>query len=1342
MKRLAFNVLTTPKKETGLSYLQSACIEGDEETVKSILRCSPDKLDSAIALSIKIGPNASHFGGKSILTALSQQDASKCKQISELIETILTQFQSRSLLHLAATKGQSVHLRRLLDCGECVNSTSPDGECKETPLMLAARFNEEDVLEFLVENGASLKIQDEDGFTPIHHAARGGKIRNVLRLIDFGADVIQGSYEGISAVHLAAENGHVDIIRLLLEQGANVNQVDREGVTPVMLAARGGHLEAIRFLFENRGDLNAHSFFDDAMPIHYAASGEHTSVVKFLLEKGSSVFAKAYEQESVLHLASSLELVSLLVEQGADIHARDIYEHTPLHYAAKKGQTDTVNYLLDHGADVNARASSGIAQTYPPLWSALKGGHAATAKILIERGTNFQYTEEENVSKFLNANLLSLAAEHGFLDVLQILLNNGLPVDGITDDAETALTAAARAGQCETVTFLLDRGANINGTTDSNYSHRDDSEIDDDNTDAYFVFHRSIDEDDDDNGCDNYLYPSGRARKGITPLYCALESERGEVAKLLIERGADTARPAGVSLSALELAARNSLFDIVELLAEKNRFEGNRDFDKFEGDQTLLISAASRGDLDSVMILLKKGVEVNAKNMSGDTALASVLLSTTRLHTAMEILKPLIAFGANINAKNDRRETPLLITAQANVEKAAELLLELGGDANVKNVDSYSPLHCAAQNNNGKLAEMLLQYGADPSVKTDQGEMTPLHVAGSSKSLHAAQVLLEHGVDLEDTDSLGRTPLAVAAAYGCSSIVESLIKKGSNVNATDKYGKTPLIIAVENLNWEDHEAIILVQTLLENGSSVNATDRHGRSALHYLHLPKHDTWRASPHSKREFCDLLFHYGACVTLQDENGETPLHFAASSGNTDGTEWLLQQGADVTAVDKENRTPLHAAAYGGYSIDLLIQNGADIHLTDNRGWLPLHLAVAKNWRMRPFDDGVAEILFQNGSDITAVDKKGRSLLHLSAKSGRIQLSEFLIRHGCNVNARDISGETVLGELNKHPCYNAENILRLYLANRGDQLAVDLHGRTVLHFAATHGCEPTLLDNLLQQGLNIETRDKNGETPLHRAAASGNATMTELFVARGADLSAVNHRGQTPLLLSFTASGIDCLEERGAIEVLLEYKSDVRVSDKNGNTALHLAISRPLRLLILIMENGGNVNAVNLHGCTPLHQAAYKGSSVNHARALLRGGASVHCQDKQGNTPLHIAIARGSDDIAEALIKERSDVNATNLQGRTCLHMASRFGSSRILEQVIQHGGQIDAVDELGSTPLHLAGLLRRNGWKTKVLLKHGSDPEAVDYKDSTPLHVACYSGNKEAAFALIDYGRYGLN
>lgn len=63
--------------------------------------------------------------------------------------------------------------------GEHVDSVSSDLS-KETPLMLAARFNREDIIEFLVERGASFDMQDEVGYTPLHHAVMGGKITNNL----------------------------------------------------------------------------------------------------------------------------------------------------------------------------------------------------------------------------------------------------------------------------------------------------------------------------------------------------------------------------------------------------------------------------------------------------------------------------------------------------------------------------------------------------------------------------------------------------------------------------------------------------------------------------------------------------------------------------------------------------------------------------------------------------------------------------------------------------------------------------------------------------------------------------------------------------------------------------------------------------------------------------------------------------------------------------------------------------------------------------------------------------------------------------------------------------------
>lgn len=1271
LKCLAFNVLTTPDNATGKSRLQSACIEGDVETFGAILNNSPDKLDSVIALQVKISKNSSHFPGKSLWAVLNLQQSAKHKRICELVETVSKDFRSQSLLHLAARKGQVHHIRRLLDqCGEQVNSVRNDwwGQ-REAPLVLAARFNDEDVVEYLVKRGASLEMKDVNQCTPFHHAAGGGKVRNMLRLIENGADIFQRDIKGQSAFHLAAANGHTEAMRLLLEHGADVNEVTLPfgdiGYTPFMLAAERGHLETIQFLIKNGGQLNKGNE-NGWLPLHSAAAGDHTAVVQFLLENGGHVLAKTAQGTTVLHLAIQLELVTFLVEKGADIHARDNCRKTPLHVVAEKGQTDTINYLLSQGADVNSRDKDGLLA----LYYALKEGHATTANVLMDKGSNAMLTNDESLSEIYETDLLQSSARKGSTAVLQLLLKRGLSADALHSDSvplRTPLEEAASTGQCEAVNFLLDHGASING----NVALR-----------AALL-------------CESQLDNSSEYWKNISPLYAALHAGQGEVAKLLIERGADISSLESDKLKALtDLAAEHGLLDVLKLLDSKalDDLEGFR----FESGDTILTSAASRLDLDLVSRLLRNGMDVNAKNDGGDTALSCALWKNADLYKIMEMFKLLVSSGADINTKNYGLETPLHCAAGLHADDVARLLLELECEITCDDCLSYSPLHRAVANNHDQLTELLLQYGVDPNQKCERAEVTPLHVATESESVLAAQVLLQYGANIEATDVSGQTPLATAAEKdgGIFSMVQLLLGIGSNVHTTDKFGQTPLMRAVEHSYIS--QSTNVVETLLEHGSSVNATDHHGRSPLHFL----------CPDAQVEICELLLDHGANVNLPDDNGETPLHVAASC-DTGIVESLLERGADVKTLDRENRTPLHAAAYEGdcESVELLIQHGSDVHLADSRGWLPLHFAAAGN------NVDNAEILIENGSNIAAVDINGRSALYVAAKNGYRPMVEFMIDHESDFNARDFKGQTVLGAMDK--CnwteYRGWDVLEYYIENGGDVYAIDdATGRTTLHFAVTHQFVSTV-DNLLDQGLELEARDKKGETPLHRAAASGSQEMIQHLVERGADLTAVNDKGQTPLLVSLANHKSNVLLKRGI---------DMSVADKYGNTALHFVVYNPRPYVDFYPE-------------PPTF-------SVDDVRFLLKGGASVHCQDMQGNTPLHIASAEGRNDIAELLINHGSDVNATNVQGRTCLHMASYSGALDILQTLILHGAQVNAVDELGSTPLHIALTLGHH-WLAEPLLRNGSDPEAMDYKGCTPLHASCcFDITGMGASIMIDHGR----
>ena len=124
---------------------------------------------------------------------------------------------------MTAREGQVHHIRRLLDCGAVVDGLENDWD-EPQPLMLAAKFNDEEVVEFLIERGASLEMRDDQYLTPFHYAAEGGKVRNLLRLIEHGVDILQKDEHGYSALHLAASNGHTNSVPLLIEHGADVNE--------------------------------------------------------------------------------------------------------------------------------------------------------------------------------------------------------------------------------------------------------------------------------------------------------------------------------------------------------------------------------------------------------------------------------------------------------------------------------------------------------------------------------------------------------------------------------------------------------------------------------------------------------------------------------------------------------------------------------------------------------------------------------------------------------------------------------------------------------------------------------------------------------------------------------------------------------------------------------------------------------------------------------------------------------------------------------------------------------------------------------------------------------------
>ena len=158
----------------------------------------------------------------------------------------------------------------------------------------------------------------------------------------------------------AAGSGHLAIVKLLVEKGADVNAKHFSGETALRMAAGEGHVEVVRLLLEKSADVTA----EDNAAIRAALEKSRVEVVKLLKAHGGE-----WTLSSAARLGDKHELQRLL-DAGAKVDSRDEgYDKTALMWAVSEGHTEAVRFLLDRGADINAKTNNGDT----PLMMAVNG---------------------------------------------------------------------------------------------------------------------------------------------------------------------------------------------------------------------------------------------------------------------------------------------------------------------------------------------------------------------------------------------------------------------------------------------------------------------------------------------------------------------------------------------------------------------------------------------------------------------------------------------------------------------------------------------------------------------------------------------------------------------------------------------------------------------------------------------------------------------------------------------------------------------------------------------------------------------------------------------------------
>jgi ankyrin repeat protein len=394
---------------------------------------------------------------------------------------------------------------------------------------------------------------------------------------------------------------------------------------------------------------------------------------------------------------------------------------------------------------------------------------------------------------------------------------------------------------------------------------------------------------------------------GFTALHWAVQSEKADIAELLIHAGAAVSAADNYGVTPLLLACTNGSAPMVNLLLTAG---ANPNAAQAYGE-TVLMTCARTGALDTVKALIARGADVNAK----ETAEGQTALMWAAAEGHADVVQALIEGGADVHARSARGYSALLLTAREASLETTKALLAAGADVNEAAKDGTTALVVATVRGHTQYATFLLNHGADPNL--GPGFM-PLHWAAGRWDSYLTD--FSNGITNETTEwsAFGGLPKEEKLHF-----VKALLARGADPNAQTK----------KNPNY---------------GMSVKGGNGNLVGATPFLIA-------AQANDVAIMRELVAH-GANPNLATNQGTTPVMVAAGIGHLPGmsrsteadaleaVKLCVELGADINAVNKTGDTALHGAAWRHFAdsiVQYLVDQGANIDAKNKRGWTPLVIA-----------------------------------------------------------------------------------------------------------------------------------------------------------------------------------------------------------------------------------------------------------------------------------------------------------------------------------------------------------------------------------------------------------------
>ncbi|KAK4196139.1 ankyrin repeat-containing domain protein [Triangularia verruculosa] len=738
----------------------------------------------------------------------------------------------------AAKQGNIDEVNRILQLKPGFINTQ-DTSYQQTPLSWAAELGHVEVFKALYRAKADLTIEDKYGHTPIYWACYNNRHEVLSFFVAEASETSRKYYRGRNIFFLAAGHGSVEDVKRLVNSDPDIR--DEDGLTPLMFACERSHQENVITLL----DLGANASLKTAggrTALHFAVMGDIAA-----------------------------PLILRLIASGCEVDAQDSDGETPLIRAARANKPNTINTLLDLGANASLKTAKGR--------------------------TALHFTALNNITAPL---------------ILRLIASN-CEVDARDSDGDTPLMCAARANKLDTVNTLLDKQANPKL---SDYTYHQTPLMWAAENGNHEIVKRLCPISD--------VNASATGWRNMRAIHFAIGASCVQSLKHLLEAGAELYSVMDTKQDAITLAlhARDKeqlIRTLIEYPRESNKPEGTTHLRLRAAELALRYNnEGAGGDSRIDELILNNEEYLKAVDEHGRN-----LVSWAAQGRNCELVEKLCQSPhVDFNLKDRDGRTPLSWAAGSGAESVVQLLVNKLEDQNtvgVADTDGRTPLHWAAQSGNPQSIKALLACGINVDSR-DISERTPLSIAAAKGHFRAVKSLLEIGAANDSEDLAKRTPLSLAAEGGYENCVQLLLEQGVNPDSKDTDGKTPLCWASEK------GQLAVVKTLLElRGGKLKAATRG--DIRNKKDAQAVDTVRLGSEILKK--DARAADGVCVGVEvgkkdaravdglragvevnsrDNKLRTPLWYAAKEQHLAVFETLIIYGADPDLRDIDDRSLIH--------------------------------------------------------------------------------------------------------------------------------------------------------------------------------------------------------------------------------------------------------------------------------------------------------------------------------------------------------------------------------------------------------------------------------------------------